>query len=184
MNLHEDISSDELDDLEAGLRALRPRAPSEGFADRVAVETRLRELRPRRPSPEFDARVMRACAERDAPRLLRFPRALIPAAAAAALVLAFLPAFTGRRPAGAEPAPVASAPGEASAPLLAAAEPEAPAEPLHLPVINLPDGRAYRPVLRPRPVSPDVFRAMPGGAVMPVSLPASARVDYEPVIFD
>lgn len=51
-------NDDELAGFEAGLKALRPRAPSPDFADRVAVEARLRAVTPGAPSEDFADRVI------------------------------------------------------------------------------------------------------------------------------
>lgn len=162
--------------VEARLRAVTPGAPSEDFADRVIVEGRLREVNPRAPSEGFADRVVAASVSVPTARVIRFPRALIPFAAAAAVALAFAPALMREAPGAGEIASMS--------PVVAESAPEFPAEALHLPVINLPDGRAYRPVLRRHASTPSDFRAMPGGAVMPVSFTPAAGVDYEPVVFE
>jgi hypothetical protein len=227
---------DAFDDIEGALRALRPRGPSAGFADRVSAEARLRELspldlsadfadrvvtegrlrevtpvpppadfadgvitecalhalRPKEPSAGFADRVVLACAAEPVARrnILSFPRVLVPLAAAAALALALAPVLTRFGKPDAPVATVASAtPVEISAPSVpetevAATSAEFPEEALSLPVINLGDGRSFRPVLRRGVSEPSDFRAMPGGAVMPVSFSETSAVDYEPVNFE
>ena len=182
---HDDHDAD-FDAFEADLKALRPRAPSAGFAERVAVEADLRSLRPRAPSPGFADRVVTASTApaKSFGNILRFPALAVPLAAAAALALAFLPELLHTEkisPTG-PPAVVATAePARAPA---AGDFTALPDEAIHLPVINLGDGRAYRPVIRRRYAAPESFRARPGGAVMPVSFRASSGVDYEPVVFE
>lgn len=183
MNLREQDAGEDLAGFEAELKAMRPRAPGAGFADRVSAECELRALTPRAPSPGYADRVEAACVSETSSRIIPFVRVLAPLAAAAAFALALAPALLRETPAGA-PGPLADASPEEVPALAEAALPELPEEALHLPVINLPDGSAYRPVLRPRVPSTGGYRAMPGGAVMPVSLPASAGVDYEPVVFE
>ncbi len=178
MKPHDHDAGDDLSGLESELRSLRPRSASEGFAERVALEARLRSLSPRAPSEGFAERVVAAGAVSGRSRLFRFPGALAPLAAAAALAVAFAPALQRNRHAA--PATVAEPVAVASAATYAGL----PEEALHLPVINLPDGSAYRPVLRPRLRASGAFRAMPVGVVMPVGHPVSAGVDYEPVVFE
>lgn len=173
--------------VEPVLRSLTPGAPTEDFADRVITEGRLREVAPRRPSEGFADRVVAASVSVPAARrnILRFPGALVPFAAAAALALAFAPALLREKPATVAVVETTPVRVDPSAPtVVAEAAPEFPDEALHLPVINLPDGSAYRPVLRRQASAPEEFRAMPGGAVMPVSFTPSSGLDYEPVVFE
>ena len=187
---------DDFSELEAELRAVRPVAPSAGFADRVAVESRLRAVRPRPPSAGFADRVV-AASVREPSALLRFPvRIPFPArlalGATAAFALAAL-AISGRP--GAEPVrapgPVAVAAHTRPVAPVPAARPAAPTlwavadDGSVLPVVNLSDGRVYRPrVLRSDP-APTGFRAMPGGAVMPVSYGTGpAAIEYSPVEYE
>lgn len=172
--------------VEPVLRSLSPGAPSEDFADRVITEGRLLDLAPRSPSEGFADRVVAASVSVPSARILRFPRALVPFAAAAALALAFAPSLMRRADpvatvaeltVPAVPAPVESAP---KAPVEVAAV--SPEHEMPLPVIDLPDGRSYRPKLRTE-YSAESYRAMPGGVVVPVSFPVSSSVEYEPVVF-
>ncbi len=208
-------NDDGLAGFEAGLKALRPRAPShgfadraaveaslrsidpaaiaEGFADRVVTESRLREPVPASPTEGFADRVVAACVSTQAARwyVIRFPGAWGPFAAAAALALAFAPALLREKEGAPEASRIRGADSDrrrdASATFtstgVAEMAAEFPAEALHLPVINLPDGRAYRPVLR-REATPSGFRAMPGGVVMPVLFTPSVGIDYEAVVFE
>ncbi len=183
---------DDFAELEADLRALAPRAPSAGFSDRVDTETTLRARRPRHPSPGFERRVAAACGVAES-RLIRFPLPRIAAGLAAALALAALlhrpdtvpatpaPALVARdTPAQAAPgAPVAPDTGVDTAATFARAD-----DGTILPVINLGDGRAYRPTLRRRESAPASFRATPAG-ILPASYGgAGATLEYSPVEYE
>lgn len=201
LNPDEDFS-----DIESALKSLRPRAVSGGFADRAAVEPLLKSVSPtppgedfaglvsvectlatvtpREPSEGFADRTVAASVSGNTVRIIPFVRRWAPLAAAAALAVALLPAVLRDKPAA--PAQLAEAPAPVAT--VASANPDLapgfPEEAMSLPVVNLPDGRAYRPVLRERPVSTEDFRAGPGGVVMPVSLSAKRELEYQPVTFE
>jgi len=158
-----------------------PKALPEGFEARVATEIALGELRPRALADGYVDRVVAACLAEDKTRgtVIPFRRFLVPLSAAAAIALAAIPVL--RRPAPDMPAAAVVA---TTSPASVAADFPDDTDGVSLPVVNLPDGRAYRPVIRNRYAQPVDFRAGPFG-VMPVSAPASGTgVDYEPVMFE
>lgn len=174
---------DDFSELEADLRALRPRGASAGFLDRVATETALRSLHPRRPSPGFERRVAAACGVAES-RVLRFPLTRVALGLAAAVAVAVL---VVSRPG---PAPDSVAPQVArvitapvTAPVAAGAAYARADDGTILPVINLSDGRAYRPSLRPREIAPESFRATPAG-ILPAACGAGATLEYSPVEYE
>lgn len=185
MNDHDDFA-----DLEADLRALRPRGASAGFLDRVDTETTLRALHPRRPSAGFNDRVAVACGVAR-PTLLRFPVTRIALGLAAALAVALLVTHTAGETAPAAPGRL-TAVASTHVPAADTVAPEIPADAAYaraddgtiLPVINLGDGRAYRPTLRPREAAPNGFRATPAG-ILPASYGAAgATLEYSPVEYE
>lgn len=182
--IHDDPAFD-ADDPEALLRAMRPLPPAAGFAARTALECRLHALRPRRPSRGFAGRVADACEPARFPaRLLRFAPASLALGAAASVALV-VSARLSRAPEVSPAAPVSVA--VAPSPLPAdTVWSEAGESGVVLPVVNLSDGRAYRPRVRLADPSPARFRAMPGGAIMPVSFGASpgAIIEYSPVEYE
>lgn len=177
---------DDFSELEADLRALRPRGASAGFSDRVAIETALRSLHPRRPSPGFERRVAAACGVAES-RVLRFPLARVALGLAAAVAVAVLVVSRpGPAPDSVAPqvARVITAPATAPASGVAAGAAYARADDgTILPVINLSDGRAYRPSLRPREIAPESFRATPAG-ILPAACGAGATLEYSPVEYE
>lgn len=173
---------DDFSELEADLRALRPRGASAGFLDRVATETALRSLHPRRPSPGFERRVAAACGVAES-RVLRFPLARVALGLVAAVAVAILVSRPVPAPDSAAPqvARVIAAP--ATAPVAAEAAYARADDGTILPVINLSDGRAYRPSLRPREIAPESFRATPAG-ILPAAYGAGATLEYSPVEYE
>ena len=174
----------DLADLEAELSALRPAAPAPDLAERVLVEAVLRSVTPVAPSAEFADRVVAASVRPARSNVLRFVRFGVPLAAAAAVALMVTPAWRGA-PVGVEKLAVVEptyVDAYAEAPVSYA--PRFDDDVVHLPVINLPDGRAYRPVVRAIASAPAEFRAMPGGAIMPVSFTRDEGVEYHRVDFE
>lgn len=185
----------DLAELEAELAALAPVAPDPEFADRVVVESVLRSVTPVAPSAGFAARVVAESVRPARSNVLRFARLAVPFAAAAAVAAMVVPGVWSPdarnvvvQVADAEvveaapAAPVAAVSTYAHLPV--DLPPQYGDEVVHLPVINLPDGRAYRPVVRGAGGAPSGFRAMPGGAVMPVSFTQESGVEYHRVEFE
>jgi len=176
------MNTDNLSDLEGDLRALRPRAPSDGFADHVAVESRIRALKPRAPSAGFADRVVAA----GQANVLTFPRprglplVLRIAAGLTAAIAIAITAGTLVTPGAPQTNTVTAHATPPAATAYACAD-----DGTVLPVINLSNGSALRPRLRRSEGIPTGFRATPGGSVVPVSYGApSTAVEYAPVQYE
>lgn len=169
------------------LAGVSPAEPGEGFAARVVTEGVLAGVTPAPTTAGFADRVLAASVSGNRSRIIPFVRYFVPLAAAAALAVMVVPSLVKHE---APSAAVLAGSSPDAAPVTAVAEassdlaPGFPEEALHLPVVNLPDGRAYRPVIRSRGAVPASFRAGPGGVVMPVSMSAGSEIEYRPVTFE
>lgn len=164
------------------LAAVSPAEPGEGFADRVVTEGVLAGVTPAATTAGFAGRVVAASVSGSPSRVIPFVRHLVPLAAAAALAAMVAPSLLKHE------TPAVAAFADAATKSVAGVSPDLapgfPDEALHLPVVNLPDGRAYRPVIRSRDALPASFRAGPGGVVMPVSMSTGSEIEYRPVTFE
>lgn len=165
---------------ETALRDVVPAPLPEGFTDRVDAEIALRSVSPRELPAGFVDRVVAASTSaRPAGLIIAFRRTLVPLSAAAAVAIAATAYFR------AAPQTPVVANVETLAPAAAEHPVVADTDGLSLPIVTLPDGSAYRPVIRNRYAQPVDFRATPFGIAVPVTAPASGSgVDYEPVMFE